>query len=79
MRDPWHWCELSETVEAWGFRLIQQEGRFIPRSEVAGRWYYDEYQRVVRMLRAADLVRPRTEAEAYSTGSRRTLPADAHP
>ena len=65
MRDPWHWCELSETVEAWGFRLIQQEGRFLPRSEVAGRWYYDEYQRVVRMLRAADLVRPRTEAEAY--------------
>ena len=32
---------------------------------MARRWYYDEYQRVVRMLRAADLVRPRTEAEAY--------------
>jgi hypothetical protein len=65
MQDPWHWSELSETVEAWGFRLIQQEGQFLPRAEVAQRWYYDEYRRVVRMLRAADLIGPRTEAEAY--------------
>ena len=65
MRDPWHWCELAETVEAWGFRLSQQEGQFLPRSEVAQRWYGDEYQRVARMLRAADLIGPRTEAEAY--------------
>lgn len=65
MEDPWHWCELSETVEAWGFRLMQQEGRFLSRSEVAQRWYVDEYQRVVRMLRAADLIEGCTEAEAY--------------
>jgi hypothetical protein len=65
VRDPWLWCVLSETVEAWGFRLIQQEGRFMSRSEVARRWYHDEYTRVVRMLRAADLVGSRTEAEAY--------------
>ena len=65
VRDPWLWCVLSETVEAWGFRLIQQERRFMSRSEVARRWYYDEYTRVVRMLRAADLIGSRTEAEAY--------------
>jgi hypothetical protein len=65
MEDPWHWCELSETVEAWGFRLMQQEGRFLSRPEVAARWYADEYQRVVRMLRAADLIEGCTEAEAY--------------
>jgi hypothetical protein len=65
MQDPWHWAELSETVEAWGFRLTQQEGRFLTRAEVAIRWYQDEYRRVVRMLRAADLIGSRTEAEAY--------------
>jgi hypothetical protein len=63
--DPWSWCVLSETVEAWGFRLMQQEQRFSTRAEVAGRWYYDEYQRVTRMLRAADLIEDRTEVEAY--------------
>jgi hypothetical protein len=65
VRDPWLWAELSETVEAWGFRLIQHEGRFIARAEVAKRWYDDEYRRVVRMLRAADLIGARTDAEAY--------------
>jgi hypothetical protein len=65
VEDPWSWAELSETVEAWGFRLMQHEGRFLTRAEVAARWYRDEYLRVVRMLHAADLVGARTEAEAY--------------
>jgi len=63
--DPWDWTVLAETVEAWGYRLIQQEGRFLSRPEVARRWYEDEYRRVVRMLRAADLIGNRTEVEAY--------------
>jgi hypothetical protein len=65
VEDPWSWCVLSETVEAWGFRLMQREREFLPRDEVALRWYEDEYRRVVRMLRAADLVGPGTEVEAY--------------
>jgi hypothetical protein len=56
---------LSETVEAWGFRLMQQEHRFLDRSEVAVRWYEDEYRRVVRMLRAALMIGDGTEVEAY--------------
>jgi hypothetical protein len=73
--DPWDWAVLAETVEAWGYRLIQQEGRFLSRPEVAQRWYEDEYRRVVRMLRAADLIGNRTEAEAYLrvTGERYRL------
>jgi hypothetical protein len=63
--DPWSWCVLSETVEAWGFRLMQHEHALLSREEVALRWYEDEYRRVVRMLRAADLIGPRTEVEAY--------------
>jgi hypothetical protein len=62
---PWSYAVLSETVEAWGFRLMQQEDRFLDRATVARRWYSEEYQPVVRMLQAADLVGDRSETEAY--------------
>jgi len=65
LTDPWQYTELGETVEAWGFRLMQHEGRFLDRTTVARRWYTDEYLPVVRMIRDADLVGDRTETEAY--------------
>jgi len=40
---------LSETVEAWGVRLMQSERTFLTRPVVAQRWYHDEYRPVVRM------------------------------
>lgn len=63
--DPWSYAELGEAVEAWGFRCMQDKGRFLDRAEVARHWYTEEYVPVVRMLRAADLIGSRTEAEAY--------------
>jgi hypothetical protein len=63
--DPWSYAELGEAVEAWGFRCMQDKGRFLDRPEVARHWYAEEYVPVVRMLRAADLIGSRTEAEAY--------------
>lgn len=63
--DPWDYAELGEAVEAWGFRLMQDEGRFLDRATVAQRWYAEEYLPVLRMLREADLVGGGTEAEAY--------------
>jgi hypothetical protein len=63
--DPWSYAELGEAVEAWGFRCMQDKGRFQDRAEIARHWYTEEYLPVVRMLRAADLVGSRTEAEAY--------------
>jgi hypothetical protein len=63
--DPWLYAELGEAVEAWGFRCMQDKGRFLDRAEVAQHWYTEEYVPVVRMLRAADLIGSRTEAEAY--------------
>jgi hypothetical protein len=63
--DPWSYAELGEAVEAWGFRCMQDKGRFQDRAEVARHWYSEEYVPVVRMLRAADLIGSRTEAEAY--------------
>jgi hypothetical protein len=63
--DPWSYAELGEAVEAWGFRCMQHEQRFLDRPEVARRWWAEEYTPVVRMLREADLLGSGTEAEAY--------------
>ena len=63
--DPWSYAELGEAVEAWGYRRMQDTGQFSDRVETARHWYGEEYQPVVRMLRAADLIGTRTEAVAY--------------
>ncbi len=56
---------LAEQVEAWGFRLIQELREPLDRREVAERWFRDEYEPVVAMLREAELIGKRTETEAY--------------
>lgn len=63
--DPWSYAELSEAVEAWGFRLMQHEHKFCDRAEVSRRWFAEEYTPVVRILRSADLIGSNTDAEAY--------------
>jgi len=63
--DPWEYAELAEAIEAWGFRLMQDEGRFLDRSEIAHRWHDDEFVPVVRMLRQAGLIETESEAHAY--------------
>ena len=44
---------------------LKDKGQFLNRAEIARHWYTQEYVPVVRMLRAADLIGSRTEAEAY--------------
>jgi hypothetical protein len=68
--NPWSFAELGGAVEAWGFRAMQDEHRFMDRAEIARLWYSQEYRPVVRMLRAADLIGSRTEAEAYQRVAR---------
>ena len=58
--------DLAEAVEAWGFRLMQTESRFLDRPTVARRWFAEEYEPVVAMLREAGLIRDdHHETEAY--------------
>jgi len=63
--DPWTYAELGEAVEAWGFRCIQHERRFLDREEIAHRWFTQEYSPVIRMLGQANLLAGGTDAEAY--------------
>jgi hypothetical protein len=66
LTDPMSFGELAEGVEAWGLRLIQHEERFMDRAEVARRWFEDEYDPVVNLLREAGLIGAREqETDAY--------------
>jgi hypothetical protein len=65
LTDPEDYGRLAEAVEAWGFRLMQDEGRFLDRTTVAQRWYDEEFHPVIRMMRQAALVEAQTEAKAY--------------
>jgi hypothetical protein len=65
LSDETGFAMLAEQVEAWGFRLIQELREPLERREVAERWFRDEYEPVVEMLREADLIGKRTETEAY--------------
>jgi hypothetical protein len=66
LTDPVRYGMLSENVEAWGLRLIQHDGVFLDRGEVAARWFDEEYQPVVAILREADLIGRRESAtDAY--------------
>ena len=65
LTDPWDYARLAEHVEAWGFRTSQERHEAISRRETAFQWLENEYRPVVEMLREADLIGDRTEAEAY--------------
>ena len=64
--DPWDYGVLAEAIEAWGFRAMQNRRTYMDRGEVAAHWFREEYEPVVELLRAGDLVAEgETETEAY--------------
>ncbi|MEW6153677.1 MAG: chromosome partitioning protein ParB [Actinomycetota bacterium] len=65
LHDGWDYALLAEGVEAWGYRRSLEDGGLVGRTELARRWFEEEYEPVVTTLRAAGLVGRRTETEAY--------------
>lgn len=65
LSNPWKYAQLAENVEAWGFRIMQAEREFLPREEIANRWYTTEFQPVVDAARAIGLAPNHTDAELY--------------
>jgi hypothetical protein len=63
--DPWNYTVLAESVEAWGFRAMQEDSESLDRREAARLWLEHEYRPVVAMLREAGLIQKSTDAEAY--------------
>jgi hypothetical protein len=62
---PRSYTALCEAVEAWGFRLMQREARYLDRHTVARRWHAEEFTPVVQTIREAGLSDGVTDAEAY--------------
>jgi hypothetical protein len=66
LSDPWHYGDLAEAVEAWGFRVMQATGQFMTREQVAEAWFREDYEPIVATLREAGMIGDReTETEAY--------------
>lgn len=66
LSDPWRYGELAESVEAWGFRVMQDRAELVTREENARLWFEEEFVPVVAMLHDAGLVTARqTDADAY--------------
>jgi len=66
LADPWRYGVLAEAVEAWAFRAMQDRAEFWDRRTAARRWFADEFQPVVAMLRDADMIEDGdTAADAY--------------
>jgi hypothetical protein len=66
LSDPWDFGKLAESVEAWGFRAMQDRGSYMDRREVAHVWFTTEYLPVVEMLKAGELIeRDETETDGY--------------
>jgi hypothetical protein len=64
--DPWDYGVLAEAVEAWGFRAMQNRGTYMDRAEVARHWFTEEYEPVVELLKAGNLIaEDETETDAY--------------
>jgi hypothetical protein len=64
--DPWDYGGIAESVEAWGFRLMQERREYMDREEVARTWFEDEFDPVVATLREGEFIRTsETEADAY--------------
>jgi hypothetical protein len=63
--DSWDYGVLAEAVEAWAFRAMQDRAEFWDRPAAAKRWYEEEYEPVVEMLREAEMLGEGTEADAY--------------
>jgi hypothetical protein len=43
LADPRSYARLGDGFEAWAFRRLQAKGHFIDRSQLAQRWYAEEY------------------------------------
>jgi hypothetical protein len=66
LAEPHRYAELAEAVEAWGFRLAQEQGGLLTRDEVAEAWFVQEYEPAVALLREAGLLGTAVgETESY--------------
>jgi hypothetical protein len=65
LSDEWRYAELATLIEAWGFRASHARERLLSRPEMAGAWFREEYEPIVRILEATGIGGAGTETERY--------------
>ena len=52
---PYGYLELLEAVKAFGFHMLYDLGKLVPREEIAARWYDDVYMHDLEAMRSEGL------------------------
>jgi hypothetical protein len=65
LSDEWRYAELAMLIEAWGLRASHARERLLSRPEMAGAWFRDEYEPVVKILADTGVGGAGTETERY--------------
>ena len=65
LSDEWRYAQLADLVESWGYRASHADGKLLSRREMAERWFHEEYEPVVEVLRELDVGGEGTETERY--------------
>ena len=65
LSDEWRYAQLATLIESWGYRASLERERVMDRPELALRWFREEYEPMVDMLREAGLGGGGTETERY--------------
>lgn len=65
LSDEWRYAQLATLIESWGYRTSVDDGRVLDRRELARRWFAEEYEPTVALLREAGIGGGGTETERY--------------
>ena len=65
LSDEWRYAQLADQIESWGFRASHASGTLLSRREMAQRWFHEEYEPVVEVLRELDVGGEGTDTERY--------------
>jgi hypothetical protein len=65
LSDEWRYAQLATLIESWGYRASLERERVMDRPELALRWFREEYEPMVAMLREAEIGGGGTETERY--------------
>jgi hypothetical protein len=68
LTDPNEFGALAEGVEAWGFRVMQDRGVLLTRTEIARLWWDEEYRPAVELLRETGLLADEPDESAERRG-----------
>ena len=79
LSDEWRYAQLATLIESWGYRASLERERVMDRPELALRWFREEYEPMVAMLREAEIGGGGTETERYLRVVDAALPAAPAP